>query len=337
MKISLLQVNTVVGDLTGNADRIAAGVEEASRFRPDLIVTPELSLPGCPPRDLLLDKGFPERGLAVLESLAADLSGAPPVLVGFAEPNLSGTGRPLYNAAALLRDGVIGERFRKTRISGIFDEDRYIEPAAPTPQVLRLGTRMVGVFIGGLYPSGFPIGAEAVVDLSASPFVAGRQRQREENLSRIARDHRVAIASANLVGGNDDLIFDGRSCAFSAGGTLVARGAAFAEDVVTVDLAVPVPQAVAPVDPAPEPEIWQALVLGTRDYVRKCGFESVHLGLSGGIDSSLVAAIAVEALGPENVLGVLLPSPYTSPESVEDARELAENLGIRWSVSRSLR
>ncbi len=329
MKISLLQVNTVVGDLTGNADRIAAGVEEASRFRPDLIVTPELSLPGCPPRDLLLDKGFPERGLAVLESLAADLSGAPPVLVGFAEPNLSGTGRPLYNAAALLRDGVIGERFRKTRISGIFDEDRYIEPAAPTPQVLRLGTRMVGVFIGGLYPSGFPIGAEAVVDLSASPFVAGRQRQREENLSRIARDHRVAIASANLVGGNDDLIFDGRSCAFSAGGTLVARGAAFAEDVVTVDLAVPVPQAVAPVDPAPEPEIWQALVLGTRDYVRKCGFESVHLGLSGGIDSSLVAAIAVEALGPENVLGVLLPSPYTSPESVEDARELAENLGIR--------
>lgn len=327
MKISLLQVNSVVGDLAGNADRIAAGVEEAARYRPDLIVAPELSLPGCPARDLLLQTGFIERGLAVLEDLAADLVDAPPVLVGFAEPNLSGTGRPLYNAAALLRGGVIEETFRKTHLSsGILDEGRYFEPAAPTPRLLRLGERTVGVFIGEEIRSD----AEVIVNLAASPFAAGAPARREETLSRFAKDNCVAIASANLVGGNDDLIFAGRSSAFSAGGTLLARGEAFAGDVVNVDLAVPVPHAVAPpIDPAPEAEIWQALVLGTRDYVRKCGFESVHLGLSGGIDSSLVASIAVEALGPENVLGVLLPSPYTSVESVEDARKLAENLGIR--------
>ena len=140
MKISLLQVNTVVGDLTGNADRIAAGVGEASCYRPDLVVTPELSLTGCPPRDLLLGKGFVKRSLAVLEDLAADLRDTPPVLVGLAAPNLASTGRPLFNATALLRGGAVEETFRKARLSsGVFDEDRYFEPAAPTPQILHLG------------------------------------------------------------------------------------------------------------------------------------------------------------------------------------------------------
>ncbi|WP_292520760.1 NAD+ synthase [Methanoculleus sp.] len=329
MKISLLQVNTVVGDLAGNADRIAAGVAEASRYRPDLIVTPELSLPGCPPRDLLLQTGFIRRSLAVLDDLAADLSGAPPVLVGFPEPNLSGTGRPLFNAAALLRDGEVGEIFRKTCLStGVLDDGSYFEPAAGDSRILRLGGKVVGVSIGEEVWRGGPV-PEVIVNLSVSPFAAGVQRLREETLSRVAKDHHVAIAMVNLVGGNDDLVFDGRSSAFSADGALVARGAAFAEDIVNVNLAVPAPQRVTPDDPMPESEIWRALVLGTRDYVHKCGFESVHLGLSGGIDSSLVAAVATRALGPENVLGVLLPSPYTSLESIEDARELAENLGIR--------
>lgn len=329
MKISILQVNTVVGDLDGNADRIAAGVAEVSRHRPDLIVTPELSLTGCPPRDLLLDTGFIARNLAVLEDLAARVAGAPPVLVGFAEPNTTGVGRPLFNAAALLRDGSVGETFRKTRISGgPLDEDSYFEPGPGTPPILRLGGRTIGVSIGEEARCDGPV-PDAIVNLSASPFAAGAARLREAALSRIAGEYGVAIASANLVGGNDDRIFDGRSPVFSAGGTLIARGAAFAEDTVTVDIDRPVPQAVAPDDPAPESEIWRALVLGTRDYVHKCGFKSAHLGLSGGIDSSLVAAVAVEALGPENVLGVLLPSPYTSKESIEDARELATNLGIR--------
>lgn len=329
MKITLLQVNTVVGDLAGNADRIAAGVGEAARCRPDLIVTPELSLPGCPPRDLLLDKGFIGRSLTVLEDLAARLADAPPVLVGFAAPNPAGTGRPLFNAAALLRDGAVGETFHKAcPSSSVLDEGRYFEPAAGSPRVLCLGGRAVGVSIGEEIRCGGPT-LEVIVNLRASPFAVGRQVLLEETLSGIARDHRVAIASANLVGGNDDLIFDGRSCAFSADGTLIARGSAFAEGIVTVDLARPVPQAVAPDDRAPESEVWRALVLGTRDYVHKCGFTSVLLGLSGGIDSSLVAAVAAEALGPENVLGVLLPSPHTSIESIEDARELGENLGIQ--------
>ncbi|MDK2916992.1 MAG: hypothetical protein PWR25_1549 [Euryarchaeota archaeon] len=328
MKISLLQVNTVVGDLAGNADRIAAGAREASRHRPDLIVAPELSLTGCHPGDLLLQAGFITRSLAVLDDLAAGLADAPPVLVGFAEPNPAGTGRPLFNAAALLRDGEVRETFQKTATAGGFNDGRYFEPAAGSPRTFRLGERTVGVAIGEEIGWSGPV-PDVIVNLSASPFSVGRCRLREEALSRAAKENRAAIVSANLVGGNDDLVFDGRSTAFSTDGTLIARGAAFAEDIVTVDLARPVPQAVAPDDQGPEAEIWQALVLGTRDYVHKCGFRSVHLGISGGIDSSLVAAIAAQALGPENVLGLLLPSPHTSKESIEDARELAENLGIQ--------
>ncbi|HOI12624.1 MAG TPA: NAD+ synthase [Methanoculleus sp.] len=329
MKISLLQVNTVVGDLAGNADRIAAGAVEASRHEPDLIAAPELSLTGCPPRDLLLNPGFIVRSLAVLEDLAARLAGAPPVLVGFAGPNPDGAGRPLCNAAALLRNGAVGQTFQKTRLSsGPLDEGRYFEPAAGSPEPLRIGERTVGVSIGEEVLCGGPV-PDVFVNLSASPFAAGRGRLREEMLSGVAKECGVPVASVNLVGGNDDLVFEGRSSVFSADGTLIARGAAFAEDVMTVDLARPVPQAVAPDDRGAESEIWRALVLGTRDYVHKCGFTSAHLGLSGGIDSSLVAAVAVRALGPENVFGVLLPSPYTSKESIEDARELAANLGIR--------
>ncbi|GLI46474.1 NAD+ synthase [Methanoculleus bourgensis] len=338
MKLALLQVNTVVGDLTGNAGRIAAGAEEAARSRPDLILAPELSLTGCPPRDLLLGRGFVERSLEVLEDLAADLEDAPPVIVGFAAQDRAGPGRPLLNAAALLRDGAVRETFGKTHLSpsGAFDEGRYFEPAAGAPRVLSIDGKRVGVSIGeeiwcGGRSAGELVsaGAEVIVNLSASPFAVGRQGLREEALSCTARDHQIPIAIANLVGGNDDLVFDGRSSAFSADGTLIARGAAFAEDIVTVDLGRPGPQAVAPDDLTPESEIWRALVLGTRDYVRKSGFETALLGLSGGIDSSLVAAVAARALRPENVLGVLLPSPYTSPESIEDAREVAENLGIR--------
>ncbi len=332
MRIALLQVNTIVGDLAGNAGLIAAGAREAARFGPDLIVAPELSLTGCPPRDLLLEKGFVERSLEVLGDLAADLADAPPVLVGLAVP-----ARPLINAAALLRDGAIREVFGKTRLSrGVLDECRYFEPAAGAPRVFYLGGRRVGVSIGEeIWRDGRSMvelvraGADMIMNLSASPFAAGRQALREEALSRTARDHRTAIATANLVGGNDGLVFDGRSSVFGADGTLIARGAAFADEIVIADLDRPGPQVIAPDDPAPESEIWRALVLGTRDYVRKCGFESVLLGLSGGIDSSLVAAVAARALEPEKVLGVLLPSPYTAPGSIEDALEVAGNLGIR--------
>ncbi|NLZ31111.1 MAG: NAD+ synthase, partial [Methanomicrobiales archaeon] len=315
-----------------------AGVLEAARSRPDLILTPELSLTGCFPGDILLGKGFVDESLSVLEALAADLEGAPPVIVGLAVPNRSGRGRPLFNAAALLQGGRVQETIAKTYLSpcGPLEEGRYFEPAARGPRVLSIGGKRVGISIGeeiwrGGRSAGELVhaGAEVVVTISASPFAVGGQALREEAFSRIARDHRIPIAAVNLVGGNDGLVFDGRSSVFGADGALIARGAAFVEDIVTADLDRPGPQAIAPDDLTPESEIWRALVLGTHDYTRKCGLQSVILGLSGGIDSSLVAAVAARALGPENVLGVLLPSPYTSPESVEDAREVAENLGIR--------
>lgn len=338
MKVALLQVNTVIGDLAGNADRMAAGVREAARSRPDLILAPELALTGCPPRDLLLQGGFVERSLAVLEGLAADLRGAPPVIIGFAAQNPSCSGRSFHDAAALLEGGAIREVIGKTYLSpsGALDEGRYFEPAVGTPRVLSLGGRKVGISIGEeIWRTGrsagdlVRAGADLIVNISASPFVPGKQGLREGGLSRIARDHRIPIATTNLVGGNDSLVFDGRSSVFGTDGTLIARGAAFAEDIVIAYIDRPGPQAIAPDDPAPESEVWRALVLGTRDYVRKTGFETALLGLSGGIDSSLVAAITARALGPESVLGVLLPSPYTSEESIEDAREVAENLGIR--------
>ena len=338
MKIALLQVNTVIGDLAGNADRIAAGVREAARSRPDLILAPELALTGCPPGDLLLQGGFVERSLEVLEGLAADLRDAPPVIIGFAAQNPSRPGRSFQNAAALIEGGTIREVIAKTYLSpsGALDEGRYFEPAAGAPRILSLGGRKVGISIGEeIWRTGrsagelVRAGADLIINISASPFVSGKQVRREEGLSRIARDYRIPVATTNLVGGNDSLVFDGRSLVFGADGTLIARGAAFAEDIMIADIDRSGPQAIAPDDPAPESEVWRALVLGTRDYVRKTGFETVLLGLSGGIDSALVAAVAARALGPESVLGVLLPSPYTSEESIEDAREVAENLGIR--------
>ncbi|HON39849.1 MAG TPA: NAD+ synthase [Methanoculleus sp.] len=329
MKVSLLQVNTVVGDLAGNAGRIAAGAREAARDRPDVIVAPELSLTGCPLRDLLLRPGFAARALSALDELAASLAGAPPVIIGLPIANPAGTGRPAFNAAALIREGEVAEIFRKPSISpGVLDEDRYFEPAGGEIPFIRFGGKTLGVVIGEsiCYEGPMP---DVIVNPVASPFAAGRGRLREEALSRFAREHGVAIASVNSVGGNDDLVFDGRSVVFNARGTLVARGAPFDADIVTADLDNPAPQAVAADEYLPESEIWRALVLGTRDYVRKCGFRSVIIGISGGIDSSLVAAVAASALGPENVLGVLLPSPYTSAANIEDAEQLADNLGIR--------
>lgn len=213
MKISILQVNTVVGDLVGNARRIAAGVREASRHRPDLIVAPELSLTGCPPQDLLLQAGFITRSLTVLDNLAVGIADAPPVLVGFAEPNPAGTARPLFNAAALLQDGEVRETFRKASISGVLGESRYFEPAAGRPGTFRLGERTVGVAIGEDICCGGRA-PDVIVNLVASPFVAGSSRLREERLSRLAKENQVAIISANLVGGNDNLVFYGRSVAF---------------------------------------------------------------------------------------------------------------------------
>jgi NAD+ synthase/NAD+ synthase (glutamine-hydrolysing) len=267
------------------------------------------------------------------------------VLVGVPEPNASDEGRPLFNTAVLLRDGSVDLRFRKALLPtyDVFDEDRYFEPFHGA-QVLDIGGRRLGISVcediwndrdywkRRRYHHD-PIeelvgaGATALVNLSASPFTAGKHQRREEMLGNMARKHRVPVVYVNQFGGNDDLVFDGRSCAFNAAGAPIARGRSFAADVVICDLDGG-PVIAPPADVQVESEIWRALVLGTRDYVRKCGFTRVVLGLSGGIDSAITAAIAAEAVGAPNVLGVLMPSPYSSPGSVEDARQLAENLGI---------
>jgi len=345
MKVALLQLNPTVGDLQGNARLILESLRQASASGVDLAATPELALVGYLPRDLLLSDGFITRSWDTLEALARDAVDLPPVLVGLPERNPSDEGRPLFNCAALLRGGRVEQRFRKSLLPtyDVFDEDRYFEPFHG-PQLLDVAGRRVGISIcediwndRDLWKRRRyhhdPIdelaraGADIVLNLSASPFTAGKHGMREDMLSRMARKHRIPVAYVNQYGGNDDLVFDGRSCMFRADGTASARGRSFEADVVVCD-----PEACASIPPADdlgvESEIWRALVLGTRDYARKCGFADVVLGLSGGIDSALTAAVAVEALGPAHVLGVLMPSPYSSRGSVDDAIQLAQNLGI---------
>ncbi|MDD1758884.1 MAG: NAD+ synthase [Methanotrichaceae archaeon] len=343
MRLALLQLNPTVGDLKGNAEKIAAKV---CQVEADLVITSELSLLGYPPRDLLFNANFIKRSLEVLRQLAADLANYPPILVGFAEPNTEEVGRPLFNAAALLERGKVKCTFYKTLLPtyDVFDEDRYFEPA-PKSQILDLEGFKLGISIceDVWNDRDFwkrrryhidPIldlveeGAQAIINLSASPFALGKQLNREAMLGSMAHKYRIPFVYINQIGGNDDLVFDGRSCAFESNGILIARGKSFEEDLVIVDLKS-MSGTVAPNCSVPEEDIWKALVLGTKDYVHKCGFRSVLLGLSGGIDSALTAAIASEALGPENVLGVLMPSPYSSRGSIEDAEQLARNLRIR--------
>jgi NAD+ synthase/NAD+ synthase (glutamine-hydrolysing) len=346
MKIALLQIDPTVGDLAGNARLILDALAEAGRRGASLAVTPELALVGYLPRDLLLSPEFVRHSWRALGALARDAVSLPPVLVGLPEPNDVPEGRPLFNSAALLKDGEVAGRFRKALLPtyDVFDEDRYFEPFHG-PQVLELGGRRLGISIcediwndrdfwkRPRYHHD-PIeelaraGADGVINLSASPFVAGKQQLREEMLGNAARRHHVTVMYVNQYGGNDDLVFDGRSCAFNADGAPFARGRSFDADVVICDLASPKPIAPA-ADLTTEAEVWHALVLGARDYVRKCGFKDVVLGLSGGIDSALTAAIAVEAVGADHVLGVLMPSPFSSRGSIDDACQLAANLGIR--------
>ena len=345
MKIALLQINPTVGDLSGNARLILDALAQAAAQNVALAVTPELALVGYLPRDLLLSEGFVRRSWDAVAALARDAAALPPVLVGLPEANTSDVGRPLFNSAVLLNGGEVGARFRKALLPtyDVFDEDRYFEPFHG-PQTLDIGGRRLGISIcediwndrdfwkRRRYHHD-PIeelvraGADAIVNLSASPFTAGKHARREQMLGSMARRHRVPVLYVNQLGGDDDLVFDGRSCAFDVNGEPTARGRAFEPDVVICDL-----QAAGPIpavdDVTVESEIWRALVLGTRDYVRKCGFTATVLGLSGGIDSAVTAAIAADALGAANVLGVLMPSPFSSQGSVDDARALADAIGI---------
>jgi NAD+ synthase/NAD+ synthase (glutamine-hydrolysing) len=346
LRIALLQIDPTAGDLDGNARLVLRAVRDAQAMGADLMVTPELALMGYLPRDLLMSEGFVRRAGQKLDDMAVELRGAPPLLVGVATINPADIGRPLFNSAVLLREGAVGPAFHKMLLPtyDVFDEDRYFEPAAG-PQILELGGWRLGISIcedvwndrdfwerRRYHQDPIEVlakaGVGAIVNLSASPFTVGKQLLREQMLGHMAQKYGLPVAIVNQAGGNDDLIFDGHSGAFDAQGRMFARARGFGEDVIVADLARGC-GTIAAEDFAPEAEIWPALVLGVRDYARKTRFRQVLLGLSGGIDSALTAAIAADAMGPENVLGVLMPSTYSSAGSVDDSVELARNLGIR--------
>ncbi len=354
MKITIAQINPIIGDLPANAEKILEVAKQAADGKVNLLLTPELSLCGYPPRDLLLNPGFVEAMGITLQQLAKDLPANLAVLVGTVELNskahLNG-GKALYNSIALLRYGKVKQVFHKRLLPtyDVFDEHRYFEPGLQA-NYFTLNDVKIGVticedlwndeeFFGKRSYSINPIsdlsnlGVNLVVNLSASPYTQGKQSFRETMLKHSAVRFDKPIIYVNQVGGNDDLIFDGRSFALNRRGELTCRACGFDTDLLQLefdgkkqDLIV---SSIAADYECEDEEIWQALVLGVRDYLRKCRFSKVVLGLSGGIDSSIVAAIATAALGKENVLGVLMPSPYSSESSIKDANDLAVNLGIK--------
>lgn len=350
MKIAIAQLNPTIGNLTANAQQILDAANSAHAQGADLLLTTELSLCGYTPRDLLMQPSFLSAMNVELEKLARSLPSNLAVLVGTVTPNersIELGGKPLFNSTALLQHGKIQQIFHKRLLPtyDVFDEDRYFEPSLQSSEFELNGVRIGVTICEDLwndeqfwgkrnYPDN-PIadlahqGVDLVVNLSASPYSQGKQKLREAMLQHAARRYELPILYANQVGGNDDLIFDGNSVGFDRAGNLVCRSKAFTSDLTIVEFEGDLlTGAIAPQPEEIDAEIWAALVLGVQDYVRKCGFSKVVIGLSGGIDSALVAAIATTALGRENVLGILMPSPYSSEHSITDALKLAENLGI---------
>ena len=352
MKAALAQLNPVVGDIDGNTERIIDRVRRARDALAELVVFTELVITGYPPRDLLLKDSFVESNLAALANIIAATRGIA-ALVGYIKPNDTGRGKPLHNAAALIVDGSLVGTHLKALLPtyDVFDESRYFEPGrgfdvhsiptAASPS--KLGITICEdlwnnqQFAGRSVYETDPVetlaraGAEVLVNLSASPYSYQKQELRTEIFARQVREHRVPLLYVNQVGGNDDLIFDGGSTAFASDGSIIARATAFDEDLLLVDLESPAENRITPY-PEGVAAIHRALVMGTRDYVDKCGFGDVVIGLSGGIDSAVTAVIAAEALGPGRVHGVAMPSRYSSDHSLTDAEVLARNLGIDYRV-----
>ena len=370
LRVALGQVNVTVGDLEGNVNKILDYTSKARDMEAHVVAFPELAIPGYPPEDLLLKPQFIEENLEALHYLASRVEGIT-VVVGFVDAQ-----DDIFNAAAIIHDRKIRGIYRKIFLPnyGVFDENRYFQQGKETPVFVINGT-VVGVNIcediwyaeGPTLAQCLGGGAEVIINISSSPFHAGKRAFRERMLSVRASDNCAIVAHTNLVGGQDELVFDGASMVFDESGHLLVQAKIFQEDLLLVDLdvesvfrtrlhdprrrkeklsfptQVPIIHVSEPfTSPRPsleergtrevlsrEEEITRALIVGTRDYIRKNGFQKVVIGLSGGIDSSLVAAIAVEALGPENVIGVLMPSQYTSQASITDALNLAKNLGIK--------
>jgi NAD+ synthase (glutamine-hydrolysing) len=334
LRVALAQINPTVGDLGANRARIERAIAAAAARGADLVTFPELAITGYPPEDLVLRPSFVSDNLAALEALAGAVTGGTAAVVGFVDR----AGGRIYNAAALLAGGAVQAVYHKHLLPnyGVFDEKRYFEPGEGIVVADVAGVR-VGITIcedlwspTGPHAACAAAGAEVIVNINGSPYHRAKGGERLALLAARARAHGVPFAYVNMVGGQDELVFDGQSLAVAADGTLVARGLQFAEDLVLADLAPGLPPAEGALAPVmgPAEEAYAALVLGVSDYLGKNGFRGACIGLSGGIDSSLTAAIAADALGPDQVLGVLEPSEFTSAESVDYAERLAANLGI---------
>jgi len=347
MKIAIAQINTTVGDFDGNSDKIAEAWQCADEAGAELVVFPELALCGYPPRDLLFKPAFLNANQTALKHLTKRCGKAVAV-VGLASQNDSGSGRPARNSAAVIEAGkVVAVRHKSLMPTyDVFDEDRYFEPAESVEPVKIRGKKIgiticediwnEDVFIHDRCYDRCPAdelaaaGAEILLNLSASPWSLGKEHSRHILLSQLSSKHSAPVVYCNLVGGNDELVFDGGSQYYNGHGVLGATGAMFDEDLLLVDTEMIEPK-LTNTEPDDE-KVYHALTLGVRDYLHKCGFKSAVIGLSGGIDSAVTAAIAVKALGAENVRGVAMPSQYSSQGSLDDAEGLANALGIQYDV-----
>ena len=370
IRLAMAQINTTVGDLDGNTDKIVEYIDLAKALKADLVAFPELAITGYPPEDLLFKPRFIQENLSKLREVARASRGIA-VVVGFVDADVG-----IHNAAAVAHDGEIVGVYHKMYLPnyGVFDEERYFKAGSECPVFVANGTPIgvnicedIWYAIGPTVVQRFA-GAEVVVNINGSPFHAGKRESREKMLATRASDNELFVAYVNMIGGQDELVFDGSSAIFDPMGEAVVRGSQFKEELIVADLEVeavfrsrlrdsrprrertgilehigssrlvpvsPYSTESRPPLPVHEPrlydevgEVYQALLMGSRDYVQKCGFSKVIVALSGGIDSSLVATIAVDALGPENVLGISMPSRHSSEGSVLDAQALADNLGI---------
>ncbi len=351
MKIALVQINPVIGDFAKNCSNILHWSEKAKALGCELVIFPELSVSGYPPQDLLERKSFIDSHDAALERLLAELPDLD-VMFGCFERRQGKNGKDLYNSAVVARQGKIIFRARKQLLPSydVFDETRYFEPGT-TAGIYTLKDMHFGVTVCedvwreevALYDVE-PVEdifaharakqqtIRALINISASPFQRDKEKIRKKIFQSICRRHSVPFLYCNQIGGQDSLLFDGRSLVMDRTGNVVAQALGFEEDMIVVDSSSWQGDMHEARELAEQVAVYRGLVMGVRDYVRKCHFSSVVLGLSGGIDSALTAAIAVEALGPENVLGVALPSPYSSRDSLDDAKQLAENLGCRFEI-----
>lgn len=348
MKIALAQIDPVIGDFEGNLKKIDKSIAEAKALGSGLVIFPEMAITGYPPKDLLEKPDFIQANLGSLERLIRNTKGIG-VICGYVDINPETEGNLLYNAAMFFEDGVILQRVQKRLLPtyDVFDERRYFEPGKTCLPVVYKRTS-IGIticediwndkdfFVRRLYPLD-PVecliaqGAEIIINISASPYHLDKRETKWAILSGVARKYKVPVLHANQVGGNDSLLFDGLSAVFDSRGFMAACAGDFEEDLISYDTETGLGDFHA-ISQSTEASVLKALTVGLKDYALKCGFDKAVIGLSGGIDSSLTAYLAAVALGKENVLGVAMPSPYTSRESTEDACRLAKNLGINFKT-----